>query len=226
MPTLYVVATPIGNLGDITYRAVEILLAVDLIVCEDTRHSQKLLTHYGIHKPLKSAHGHNERESARGVVTALGNGQDVAYISDAGSPGVSDPGRVLVREVRDAGYQVIPIPGPSASAAILSVDGFPGKGALFEGFLSPKSGRRRARLRELLDRNETFILYESPHRIVKLMADLSDLDSERPVLIGRELTKIHEELVEGTAVEVFEELRQRQSIKGEFTLLVGPSKKR
>ena len=225
MPTFFVVATPIGNLEDITQRALRTLSEVDLVVCEDTRHSQRLLNHYGIHKPLRSAHGHNERQSAAAVVESLKAGQDVAYVSDAGSPGVSDPGRVLVRTVRDAGYPVVPIPGPSALAAMISVNGLPGKAITFEGFLSPRAGRRRSRLQELLSRDESFILYESPHRIVKLLADLSDLDSERPVLLGRELTKIHEELVEGTAQHVYELLRERQSVKGECALLVGPPKK-
>ena len=225
MPTLFVVATPIGNLDDITHRALRVLSQVDLIVCEDTRHSQRLLTHFGIRKPLRSAHGHNERAAAESIVEILSGGSDVAYISDAGSPGVSDPGRVLVRSARDAGFRVVPVPGPSALASVISINGFPGKAVTFEGFLSPKAGRRRSRLRELLDREETFVIYESPHRIVKLLADLSDLDSERPVLIGRELTKIHEEVLEGSAREVYETIRDRQSVRGECTVLVGPPKK-
>ena len=225
MPTLFVIATPIGNLDDITHRALRVLSQVDLIVCEDTRHSQRLLTHFGIRKPLRSAHGHNERAAAESIVEILSGGSDVAYISDAGSPGVSDPGRVLVRSARDAGFRVVPVPGPSALASVISINGFPGKAVTFEGFLSPKAGRRRSRLRELLDREETFVIYESPHRIVKLLADLSDLDSERPVLIGRELTKIHEEVLEGSAREVYETIRDRQSVRGECTVLVGPPKK-
>jgi 16S rRNA (cytidine1402-2'-O)-methyltransferase len=225
MSTLFIVATPIGNLSDITYRAIETLKSVDLIVCEDTRHSRHLLSHYGIQKPLRSGHGHNEQQSAVGVVEVLRQGGDVAYVSDAGTPGVSDPGRVLVRHVRDAGFAVVPIPGPSAWSTVVSVSGFPGKTITFEGFLSPRGGRRRSRLRELLKREEAFILYESPHRVVKLLADLSDLDSERPVLVARELTKIHEELLEGSAADVFGELNQRPSVRGEFTLLVGPPKK-
>lgn len=219
------VATPIGNLQDITLRALETLKAVDLIVCEDTRHSRRLLDHYGIRKPLKSGHGHNEAQSALGIVKALEEGADVAYISDAGSPGISDPGRVMVRAVRDAGFPVVPIPGASALSALLSANGFPGKAITFEGFLSPKQGKRRTRLSELLARAESFVLYESPHRVLKLLADLSDLDSERHVLLGRELTKVHEELVEGSATDVLETMSRRQSIKGEIALLVGPPKK-
>ncbi|MFP4113507.1 MAG: 16S rRNA (cytidine(1402)-2'-O)-methyltransferase [Spirochaetota bacterium] len=225
MPKLYMVATPIGNLSDITMRALETLKAVDLIVCEDTRHSRRLLDHYGIRKPLRSGHGHNEVASALGIVSELERGSDVAYVSDAGTPGVSDPGRVMVRTVRDAGFPVVPIPGPSAFSALLSANGFPGKAVTFEGFLSPKQGRRRSRLSQLLETGDSFVLYESPHRVLKLLADLTDLDSERRVLLGRELTKLHEELVEGSAGEVLEMLSQRQSIKGEIALLVGPPKK-
>ncbi|TVQ25029.1 MAG: 16S rRNA (cytidine(1402)-2'-O)-methyltransferase [Spirochaetaceae bacterium] len=225
MACLYVVATPIGNLSDISARAINTLRAVDLIVCEDTRHSRRLLDHYGISKPLRSGHGYNEPQTAQSVIRTLESGSDVAYVSDAGTPGLSDPGRVIVRAVRDAGFTVVPIPGPSALTALLSVNGFPGKAVVFEGFLSPKQGRRRSRLRELLDSGDSFVLYESPHRVLKLLADLTDLEPERPVLLGRELTKIHEELLEGSAAEVLEVLGQRASIKGEIALLVGPAKK-
>ncbi len=225
MPALYMVASPIGNLADLSFRALETLKGVDLIVCEDTRHSRRLLDHYGISKPLRSGHGHNEVQSALAIVQALRDGRDVAYLSDAGSPGVSDPGRIMVRTVRDAGFRVVPIPGASALTALLSANGFPGKAVTFEGFLSPRQGRRRRRLAELLDREETFVLYESPHRLLKLLSDLSDLDPVRHILVGRELTKLHEELVEGTTAEVLETMSGRQSIKGEITLLVGPPKK-
>jgi 16S rRNA (cytidine1402-2'-O)-methyltransferase len=225
MNALYVVATPIGNLGDITLRAIETLNSVELIVCEDTRHSRHLLTHLGISKQLMSGHGHNESSTAPRVIEALRDGRDVAYISDAGTPGVSDPGRVIVREVRSAGFPVVPIPGPSALSALLSVNAFPGKTITFEGFLSPKSGRRRKRLSELLERDESFLLYESPHRVLKLLQELSDLDSRRQVLFGRELTKLHEEILEGTAEEILDIISNRASVKGEIALLVGPSKK-
>lgn len=225
MPVLYMVATPIGNLADLSHRALDTLRTVDLIVCEDTRHSRRLLDHYGIRKPLRSGHGHNEVQSALGIVQALREGHDVAYVSDAGSPGISDPGRIMVRTVRDAGFAVVPVPGPSALTALLSANGFPGKAVTFEGFLSPRQGRRRRRLAELLDREETFVLYESPHRLLKLLADLSDLDPVRHILVGRELTKLHEELLEGTVSEVLDTMSRRQSIKGEIVLLVGPPKK-
>jgi 16S rRNA (cytidine1402-2'-O)-methyltransferase len=225
MSTLYVVATPIGNLADMTFRAVETLKQVSVIVCEDTRHSKRLLDHFGISKPLRSGHGHNEPQSAGAVVDLLSRGEEVAYLSDAGTPAISDPGRVIVRAVRDAGYPVVPIPGPSSLSAIMSVNGFAGKAVTFEGFLSPKAGRRRKRLSELLERGESFVLFESPHRVLKLLADFSDLESERQLLIGRELTKVHEELLEGTASTVLEKMESRPSIKGEFVILVGPPKK-
>jgi 16S rRNA (cytidine1402-2'-O)-methyltransferase len=225
MATLFVVATPIGNLSDFTFRAIETLKEVSLIVCEDTRHSRRLLDHYGISKPLKSGHGHNEQQSATAVVLTLAEGKDVAYLSDAGTPGISDPGRVITRAVREAGYPVVPIPGPSALSAILSVNGFPGKAVTFEGFLSPKSGKRRKRLAELLDQGDSFVLFESPHRVLKLLADLTDLNSVRRVLLGRELTKVHEEVIEGTAQELLARMEEKPSIKGEFVILVGPPEK-
>ena len=219
------VATPIGNLDDITLRALQILRGVGLIVCEDTRHSGRMLQHHGIQAKLLSAHSHNEQQRAQTVIAELQADSDVAYITDAGTPGISDPGRTLVREVRDAGFTVTPIPGPSALAALISASGFPGKAITFEGFLSPKAGRRRKRLGELLERREIFVLYESPHRLVKLLGDMADLDSERPVLLGRELTKMHEEIVEGAAREILEIMCARDRIKGECVLLVGPPKK-
>jgi len=219
MATLYVVATPIGNLGDITVRALEVLKGVDSIVCEDTRHSRRLLDHYGISKPLSSGHSHNERQSAAAVVTRLGTGQDVAYITDAGTPGVSDPGRTLVAEVRKAGFPVVPIPGPSALTAILSAAGFPGKTVIFEGFLSPKVGRRASRLAELLATGDMFILYESPHRILKLLDALTDLEPERQVLLGRELTKIHEENLRGSFEEMIT-IFENRTIKGEIVIVI------
>ena len=225
MATLFVVATPIGNLSDFTFRAIETLKEVSLIVCEDTRHSRRLLDHYGISKPLKSGHGHNEQQSATAVVATLAEGKDVAYLSDAGTPGISDPGRVITRAVREAGYPVVPIPGASALSAILSVNGFPGKAVTFEGFLSPKSGKRRKRLAELLEQGDSFVLFESPHRVLKLLADLTDINSVRRVLLGRELTKVHEEVLEGTAQELLGRMEEKPSIKGEFVILVGPPEK-
>jgi 16S rRNA (cytidine1402-2'-O)-methyltransferase len=224
MAFLYVVATPIGNLKDISSRGLDCLKQVDTIACEDTRRSLKLLNHYGVKKPLVSCHAHNEEKSSGRILALLREGKDVAYISDAGTPGVSDPGERLVRQAKNAGFPVIPLPGPSAFAALMSVSGFPGKTFTFEGFLSPKAGRRRSRLRELLDRNETFILYESVHRVIKLLRDIADLEPERIIFVGREMTKEFEEYIEGSAEEILLNFEQK-TLKGEFTVLVSDRKK-
>ncbi len=224
MSTLYVVATPIGNLGDITHRALETFKAVDVIACEDTRRTLQLLTHFGIRKPLVSCRARNEQDASARVLDILAKGQDVAYASDAGTPALSDPGAVLVRIVRAAGHTVVPIPGASAFAALLSVGGTGDKAVLFEGFLSPKPGRRRSRLRELLEMGCGFVLYESPFRIVKLLADLSEIEGERQVVIGREMTKLHEEVISGTAAELHADFAARNKILGEFAVLVSGKK--
>ncbi|ULQ58981.1 16S rRNA (cytidine(1402)-2'-O)-methyltransferase [Brucepastera parasyntrophica] len=224
MSVLYVVATPIGNLGDITYRALETFKAVDVIACEDTRHTLRLLTHFEIRKPLIYCGAQNEEEAAKKVLALLKNGQNVAYASDAGTPGLSDPGAVLVQSVRNAGYTVVPIPGVSAFAALLSVAGETGKTVIFEGFLSPKQGRRRARLRELIETGYAFVLYESPYRIVKLLTDLSEIDVNRQVVVGREMTKIHEEVLAGSAGEIRDLFASREKILGEFSVLVAGKK--
>jgi len=226
MSSLYIVATPIGNVNDITLRALEILKTADVIACEDTRHSGKLLKHFGIAARTIACHAHNEEQSAKGIVQLLSQGKTVAYMSDAGTPGISDPGSRLVKHVRAAGYTVIPIPGPSAMTALLSAAGFVGKTIVFEGFLSPKSGRRKNRLQQLLDQNVCFVLYESPFRIVKLLKDLAELAPSRRVLIGREMTKMYEEYREAAAEELYEEFSLRQSIKGEFALCVSPEEKK
>lgn len=223
MSTLYMVATPIGNLGDITYRAVQTLKSVDVIACEDTRHTQQLLSHYEISKRLIATHAHNEEASANGIVALLSSGQSVAFVSDAGTPGVSDPGSRLVEVVRAAGFAVVPIPGASAFTALVSVAGLVGKSITFEGFLSPKSGRRRGRLELLLGRGEAFVIYESPFRVVKTLAEIAALAPTRAVVVGREMTKKFEEFIQGTASEVASLLGERASIKGEFALLVGPA---
>jgi 16S rRNA (cytidine1402-2'-O)-methyltransferase len=222
MSTLYMVATPIGNLEDITLRALETLKQVAVIACEDTRHTQRLLHHYDIHKRLIACHAHNEQTSAAGIVKLLEEGNSVAFVSDAGTPGISDPGARVVATVRAAGFTIVPIPGPSAVSTLLSVSAFTGKTFTFEGFLSPKSGRRRGRLEQLLGREEAFILYESPYRVVKLLEELAQLDGSRRILVGRELTKAFEELVEGSAAQVAQQFASRQSIKGEFAILVSP----
>ena len=213
------VGTPIGNLGDITLRALETLRAVDVIACEDTRHTLKLLTHFDIRKPLVSCHANDERRGAERVGSLLDEGKAVAYCSDAGTPGLSDPGAVLVREARGRGHEVVPVPGASAFAAIVSAAGVSSRTFLFDGFLSPKPGKRRARLAQLLSRGESFVLYESPYRIGKLLADIAALEPARQVTIGRELTKIHEEIVDGTAFELAPRF-PAETAKGEFCLIV------
>ena len=224
MAVLYIVGTPIGNLGDITMRALETFRSVDLVAAEDTRHTLELLTHFEIRKPMLSCRAQNEDVAADKIIDLLKKGQNVAYASDAGMPGISDPGSVLAYKVRQAGFSVVPIPGPSAFATLVSVAGPGGKTLVFEGFLSPKPGRRRSRLRELLSTGDAFVLYESPFRIAKLLSDLADIDSERRVVVGRELTKLHEEIVEGTASEMRDEFASRNKILGEFAIFISGNK--
>ena len=225
MSELFVVATPIGNLGDITLRALETLKKVDFIACEDTRHTLQLLTHYEIKKKLVSCRSQNEAFAAEKIVKLLNEGSSVAYVSDAGTPCISDPGAVLVDVVRQAGHTVVPIPGASAFATLVSVAGSGGKSVIFEGFLSPKQGRRRARLEELLATGDAFVLYESPFRIVKLLNDIADINCERRVVVGRELTKLHEEVLQGNAAELRDELASRTKILGEFALFISGEKR-
>jgi 16S rRNA (cytidine1402-2'-O)-methyltransferase len=218
--TLYIIGTPIGNLGDISFRAVETLKSVGLLACEDTRRTLKLLNHLGIRLPLLSCRSQNEDFAAVKVVAALDQGKDAAYTSDAGTPGLSDPGQVLVRKAVAAGHRAVPIPGPSAFAGLVSVAGGMDKTVIFEGFLSPKPGKRRARLRELLDSGAAFVLYESPFRVLKLLRDLTEFDGNRYVCLGREMTKLHEEYLRGRAVEIFPILERNSEQKGEFSLYI------
>lgn len=225
MSTLYIVGTPIGNLGDITYRAVETLKNVDVVAAEDTRHTLQLLTHLEIRKPLISCRAQNEKIAAQKIIQLMDEGKDIAFASDAGTPGISDPGAILAGLVRKAGHSVVPIPGPSAFATLASVAGAGGKTLIFEGFLSPKPGKRRSRLKELLSTEDAIVLYESPFRIVKLLTDIADIDNNRRVVVGRELTKLHEEIVEGTAAELRDDFTSRASIKGEFAVFISGIKK-
>lgn len=225
MSTLYIVGTPIGNLGDITYRAVETLKNVDIVAAEDTRHTLQLLTHLEIRKPLISCRAQNEEFAAQKIIQLMNEGKNIAFASDAGTPGISDPGAVLAGLVRKAGHFVVPIPGPSAFATLTSVAGAGGKTLIFEGFLSPKPGKRRTRLKELLSTEDAIVLYESPFRIVKLLTDIADIDSSRRVVVGRELTKLHEEIIEGTAAELRDDFASRASIKGEFAVFISGVKK-
>jgi 16S rRNA (cytidine1402-2'-O)-methyltransferase len=221
---LYIIGTPIGNLGDISFRAVEILKTVDLVACEDTRRTLKLLSHLGLRIPLLSCRSQNEEGAACKVIASLTEGKTVAYASDAGTPALSDPGALLVRLAAEAGHEVIPIPGPSAFASLLSVSGGLDKTVVFEGFLSPKAGRRRSRLKELLDMEAAFVLYESPFRVIKLLADLADLDKERYICVGREMTKVHEEYLRGSVAEILPVLEEKNRQLGEFSVFVSGKK--
>lgn len=224
MSELYIVGTPIGNLGDITFRALETFKSVDVIAAEDTRHTLELLTHFEIRKPLVSCRAQNEGFASEKIIQMLDKGQKVAYASDAGTPGISDPGAVLAEKARSAGHRVIPIPGPSAFATLASVAGSGGKTLVFEGFLSPKPGRRRSRLRELMGTPAACIVYESPFRVVKLLADIAEIDGERRIVVGRELTKLHEEINDGTAKEIYEDYSSRSKVLGEFAVFISGNK--
>ncbi|HEY1938162.1 MAG TPA: 16S rRNA (cytidine(1402)-2'-O)-methyltransferase [Candidatus Angelobacter sp.] len=219
--TLYVVATPIGNLEDITYRAVRVLKEADLIACEDTRHTAKLLHHYGIDKPTISYHEHNEAARAEELVAKLEQGLNVAQVSDAGMPGISDPGYRVIKLAIEHGVQVIPIPGASAVVAALAASGLPTDSFQFLGFLPAKSGQRRTLLETLLRAQHTTVVYEAPHRIAETLEDIVEtLGPERPIVLARELTKVHEEFIRGAAEAVLGRVQQ-QDLKGEITLLIG-----
>lgn len=219
--TLYVVATPIGNLEDITYRAVRVLKETDLIACEDTRHTAKLLHHYGVNKPTISYHEHNEAARAEELVTKLEQGLNIAQVSDAGMPGISDPGYRVIKLAIERGIQVVPIPGASAMVAALAASGLPTDSFQFLGFLPAKSGQRRTLLETLRQAQHTTVVYEAPHRIAETLKDIVELLGEqRPVVLARELTKVHEEFIRGSAEEVLRRV-QEQELKGEMTLLIG-----
>ena len=218
---LYLVATPIGNLEDITHRALRILREVDLIACEDTRHTRKLLDHYGISKPLTSYHEHNEAARAQELVERLLAGASVALVSDAGMPLVSDPGYRVAAAAIAAGIQVIPVPGPSAVVAALAASGLPTDSFYFGGFLPAKSGQRIRTLESLREHPSTLIFYEAPHRILAALADIEQVLGTRHVVVARELTKIHEEFLRGPVAEVRATLESRPATKGEITLLIG-----
>jgi 16S rRNA (cytidine1402-2'-O)-methyltransferase len=218
--TLYVVATPIGNLEDITLRALRVLKSVDLIAAEDTRHTRKLLTHHGISRPLVSYHDHNKIRQAPHLLALLQQGQSVALVTDAGTPGISDPAYYLLQTLLPHAIPVVPIPGPTAAIAALSVAGLPTDRFVFEGFLPTKSGRRQQRLELLRDEARTIVLYESPHRLVRLLQEVVvHLGPERRVVVARELTKRFEEILRGTASEVLDTLQNR-TVRGECTVLI------
>jgi len=222
--TLYVVATPIGNLEDMTFRAVRTLKEVAAIACEDTRQTRKLLEHFGLATRMVSYHEHNERERTGELLAMLETGSDVALVSDAGTPLISDPGFHLVQAAIAQGIRVTPIPGASAAMAALSAAGLETDSFRFAGFLSPKTMQRRRELEAWKAARETVIVYEAPHRILAALEDLVEvLGADRRVVLGRELTKLHEEILRGTALEVHDVLAERAAIKGEITLLIAPA---
>jgi 16S rRNA (cytidine1402-2'-O)-methyltransferase len=219
--TLFLVGTPIGNLEDITLRALRTLKEVDLIACEDTRQTQKLLNHYGIEKRTVSYHDHNELERAPELIVHLENGENVAVVSDAGMPGVSDPGYRLVALAVRHHVRVVPIPGASAFLSALVASGLPTDSFRFGGFLPPKAGARRTMLESVKSSPRTQIFYEAPHRLRETMQDLvAVLGPDRRVVVAREVTKLHEEFLRGRASEIVAELDRREEVKGEITLLI------
>jgi 16S rRNA (cytidine1402-2'-O)-methyltransferase len=218
---LYLVGTPIGNLEDITLRALRILKEVDLIACEDTRHTQKLLSHYNISKTLVSYHEHNEMTRSPELLIKLEDGATIALVSDAGMPLVSDPGYRLVTLCVRHKIPVVPVPGPSAMLAALAGSGLPSDEFLFVGFLPQRSGERRRMLERLRIEERTIILYEAPHRIAESIADAREILGDRPACIAREVTKLHEEFLRGKLSQLEESLAERPA-RGEITLVVGP----
>lgn len=220
--TLYIVATPIGNLEDMTFRAIRILKEVDLIAAEDTRHSRKLLCHYGITTRMTPYHDHNEQLKTDYLLEKLLEGQNIAIITDAGTPCIADPGYRIAKAAADKGIKTVPIPGASAIAAALSASGLPSDRFAFEGFLPPKQGKRKARLLEFKDDKRVIIFYEAPHRLAATLSDMAEILGCREVVIARELTKIHEELRHGTPAELLEHYSS-QTVKGEIVILLSPS---
>jgi 16S rRNA (cytidine1402-2'-O)-methyltransferase len=219
--TLYLVATPIGNLEDITYRAVRTLGDCDVIACEDTRHSRRLLDHCGIGRPLVSYHEHNERDRAAELLARLRRGEKVALISDAGTPLISDPGYRLVHEAAAEGIPVVPVPGASAILTALTASGLPTDSFFFGGFLPPKSSQRQKRLEQLRLLDAVLVFYDAPHRILEALADVGAILGPRSCVLSRELTKMHEEFLRGTPKELLAVLGARESVKGEITLVIG-----
>jgi 16S rRNA (cytidine1402-2'-O)-methyltransferase len=222
--TLYVVATPLGNLEDISARALRVLREVNVVACEDTRRTRGLLTHFDIHTPTVSYYEHNKLARGPQLLRSLAEGKSVALVTDAGTPGVSDPGFLLVREARAAGIPVVPVPGPSAVIAALSAAGVPADRFVFDGFLPIKPGRRLNRLRALCELETTLVLYESPHRIVATVEAIREVFGETGLVLARELTKQFEEIVTATPSEHLERLASAP-IRGEFTLVI-PGKPR
>ncbi len=218
--TLYVVATPIGNLSDITERAIKTLNEVDLIACEDTRHTQKLLNHFGIHTRTISYHEHNEQQRTEQLIEKLKQGSNIAIVSDAGSPAISDPGFRIVRAAIDQDLNIVPIPGPSALISALTVAGLPTDEFFFAGFLPSRSVARRTRLQQLASIPGTLVFYESPHRLASTLKDALEILGEREAVVARELTKLHESLQRGKLSELAEHYTAMEEPRGEIVLLI------
>jgi 16S rRNA (cytidine1402-2'-O)-methyltransferase len=222
---LYVVATPIGNLEDITLRAIRILNEVSLVAAEDTRHTRKLLAHLGIKTPLCSYYKDREAGQAEQIINKILDGSNVALVSDAGTPAISDPGAILVKKCHEQNITVVPLPGPSALTALVSAAGFPVTDFTFIGFLPTKAGQKKKKLTALAGLGHPFIFYESPRRLLKTLADCRQIMGERNIFIGRELSKIHEELLSGSLSVILETLTDRRIIKGECVVAVEPGEK-
>lgn len=218
---LIIVATPIGNLEDLSSRAAQALREADLVACEDTRRTGRLLDHLGAKRRLLSLHEHNERQRVSRVIDAIGEGNQVVLVSDAGTPLLSDPGFVLVRECLAQGIETLHIPGPSALITALVQSGLPPHPFTFAGFPPPKSGKRRRFFERFAELDHTLILYESPHRILASLDDLLEVVGDRPASLSRELTKLHEETLRGRLSEIRHDLAERAAIKGEITLVLG-----
>lgn len=216
---LYIVSTPIGNLEDITFRAVRILKEVSVIAAEDTRHTQKLLSHLDIHTPLTSYHDFNKEEKTPVLIARIKEGAAIALVADAGTPVISDPGYYLITAAISAGFTVTPVPGPSAAVAALSVSGLPTDRFAFEGFLPRKPGVRAKRLEALQSDARTLIFFESPHRVVRLLEEIHAIFGTRRVVMAREMTKVYEEILRGDCAEVIQKIQER-NLKGEITLVV------
>jgi len=218
--TLYVVATPIGNLSDITHRAIKVLTDVAVIACEDTRHTHKLLQHLGIKTKTISYHEHNETQRSKQLIEMLIEGRNVAVVSDAGTPAISDPGFKLVREAIEKNIEVVPIPGPSALLTALVASGLPTDEFFFAGFLPPRSGARQKRLHELASIPGTLVFYEAPHRLGETLKDAHEILGEREAVVARELTKLHEEICRGRLSELARHYELEEEPRGEIVLLI------
>ncbi|MEG9883169.1 MAG: 16S rRNA (cytidine(1402)-2'-O)-methyltransferase [Hyphomicrobiales bacterium] len=221
-PGLYITATPIGNMGDITLRALTTLKSADCVICEDTRVTRKLLSHYGILTPLLSYREHNAARVRPAILSRLDSGEAIALVTDAGTPLISDPGYKLIRSARQAGIPLWAVPGASAVTAALSISGIPGNHFLFAGFPPARGMARRNTLQQLMVMQTSIVLYEAPHRLTNLLGLLANIAPERTVTVARELTKSHEELMSGSAESLYEQFAARSTVKGEFVLVIAP----